>query len=105
MEPIDHNKRQWLDFLELLEKAFDKGFGDQIFQLLLTPDERDLFGTRVRIVKELMSGEMTQREMRSELKVGIATITRGSNCLKSASPELKAWLEQELLGNENEKSA
>lgn len=83
----------WRGFLDLCSKAKDQQELDSLFWLLLTPKERSEISTRCLIVRELLRGEKTQREMAQELKVSIAKITRGSNFLKMIGKDLRSLLQ------------
>jgi len=65
--------------------------------MLMTPDEREALVARVNIFCELLKGEMSQRQVSQMLGVGIATITRGSNELKSRSEQEKETLSKLIL--------
>jgi TrpR family transcriptional regulator, trp operon repressor len=84
----------WNDWLGLLATAKSPAELDTLMGLFLTPEERSAIGQRFRIVQALLQGQVSQREMAKTLGVSISKITRGSNQLKSISPELKAYLQQ-----------
>ena len=86
----------WWQFLELCAGLKNKNDLDELFTLLLTYDEREDIAGRYLIIRELLKGELTQREMADQLGVSIAKITRGSNFLKITGESLKKLFKSKM---------
>ncbi|ACY52558.1 trp operon repressor [Vibrio diabolicus] len=90
--------KDWQQIIELIRTSMDSEQDDMLLTMLMSRDERESLISRVNIINELLKGELSQRQISQMLGVGIATITRGSNELKSKSDEekdkLKVLLEQ-----------
>lgn len=82
----------WQHVIDLIKKAFQDNVQLDLFNLLLTHDECEALTTRVHIIEKLIAGNINQRTLKDHLRTGIATITRGSNNLKTLSPEFRKWL-------------
>ncbi|MCE0493217.1 trp operon repressor [Vibrio salinus] len=87
----------WQSFLELAKKSVESGQHEMLLTMLMTSDERAVLVSRINIFCELLKGELSQRQISQLLGVGVATITRGSNELKSISEEEKSVLSSLLL--------
>lgn len=83
----------WRGFLSLCSEAKGPKELDELLWLFLTAEERADIATRYLIVRELIRGEKSQREMSKDLGVSIAKITRGSNFLKMISKDLRRLLQ------------
>ncbi|AWX13172.1 Trp operon repressor [Mergibacter septicus] len=90
---ISRNLEQWQAFIQLLHQAFQEGKAEEVLMMLLTPDERNALGLRVQIIAQLLRKDIPQREIQHNLNTSAATITRGSNALKSIDPEFLAWVD------------
>ena len=89
--------QDWQQLMTLVQESAQQDQHVMLLTSLMTPDERDVLIARVNIFRELLKGELSQRQISQLLGVGVATITRGSNELKSKSEAEKAQLAQ-LLG-------
>ncbi|NGX37071.1 MAG: Trp operon repressor [Chlamydiae bacterium] len=86
----------WQGFLEICSKIhLAEEFG-RFLDLFLTIEEKELLASRYIIIKALLEGQLTQREISETYKVSIAQITRGSNALKVIEPALKEFLLKKL---------
>ena len=83
----------WQQFLKFCAKLKTAEQFDAFFELFLTINEREELLARFKIVKELLKGEKTQREIAEEHKVSIAKITRGSNQLKIIDEKFKKFIQ------------
>ena len=87
----------WSQLIDLVKQSADNDQHEMLLTMLMTPDEREALVARVNIFCELLKGEMSQRQVSQMLGVGIATITRGSNELKSRSEQEKETLSKLIL--------
>lgn len=71
---------------------------DQLFDLFFTLDEKEQLNARCLIVRALIDGKLTQRQIADELGVSISQITRGSNELKTVERPLSEYLKGQLQG-------
>jgi len=92
----DSTKDGWHNFLELCCKITDPDNLDRFFALFLTIEERETMASRYLIIRALLEGRLTQREIAEKYNVSIAQITRGSNALKIIEPTFKRNLETKL---------
>ena len=86
----------WSSFCELCSVFHDTDMIKEFFELILTTEEKFALSMRYQLVKELLKGDLPQREIAKKLKVSISKITRGSNQLKLHSSEFKKKLLQEM---------
>ncbi|UPQ87522.1 trp operon repressor [Vibrio sinaloensis] len=88
--------QEWQQILDLIKRSTESEQHEMLLTMLLTSDERDALVARVNIFRELLKGDLSQRQISQMLGVGIATITRGSNELKSKQDQEKQQLAQLL---------
>lgn len=93
VRPDYHN---WLQIIDLFKQATERDQHLMLLNMLMTADERDALIARVNILNELLKGNLSQRQISQMLRVGVATITRGSNELKNQSQQQRNTL-AELL--------
>ena len=93
---ISRNLEQWNAFLNMLKTPFEQGKEQDVLTLLLTADERDAVGLRLQIIAQLLDKNLPQREIQQNLNTSAATITRGSNMLKTMDPEFIDWIKNQL---------
>lgn len=90
--------QEWQQFMTLLKQAVQEDKVDALLSMLLTVDERSTLGLRLQITRELLNNQRPQREIQQQLNTSAATITRGSNMLKSVDPDILAWVSSKLNG-------
>ena len=89
-------EKDWKDFVKLCCKLKSEKDLENLFGLFFTLEEKELLASRYVVIKALLEGKLTQREINESCQVSISQITRGSNALKIIDPKLKKFLESQL---------
>ena len=83
----------WRGFIKLCRKGVKEGNLEELFELFLTLEEKEDLALRFQLIKDLLEGSKSQREISQDLQISISRITRGSNALKIIKPSLKEFLQ------------
>lgn len=86
----------WKEFVHLCSKAQTSKDLENLLNLFLTLEEKELLASRYLIIQALFDEKLTQREISEAHHVSISQITRGSNALKIIDRKLTKFLETEL---------
>ena len=90
------NPDGWHIFTQWCLASKNKKMLSALFDLLLTPEEKESIALRCLIIKELLQQKKTQREIATDLNVSTAKITRGSNELKRMPAFLIEFLHEKI---------
>jgi len=90
-------RAEWELVLEKVINHHDHSSLLDLFELLLTEDERSAIASRLKVFQGLLTGEMSQRQIAAEFQISIATITRCSNYLKSMTDEQREKIKLLIL--------
>ena len=90
------NDQDFLLFLELCLKTKKVGRLQQLFELFLTPEEKEHLASRMKIIKSLLEQKLSQREISEKMRVSISQITRGSNALKIIDDDLLKFIDNHV---------
>jgi TrpR family transcriptional regulator, trp operon repressor len=84
----------WKPFIDCCNKTNKNNKLDELLSIFLTHEERLAIADRYVIIKDLLDGELSQRELSRQRQVSIAKITRGSNVLKTMDEQTVNWLKK-----------
>ena len=87
--PKSNEAEGWKSFCELCTKYKNSTEISELFELMMTTEEKFALSMRYQLIKELLEGKISQRDISKKLSVSISKITRGSNSLKNVSSEFK----------------
>lgn len=90
-------KDGWSQFLQMCTEFDSPSEFKEFFDLFLTLEEKQDLARRFLLVRELLQGDKTQREIAKDLKLSISKITRGSNALKIVRGSLREFLKNHMM--------
>lgn len=89
-------QESWQAFIRLCAQYQRPEELEELFEFFFTVEEKEDLAGRYSLVKALLEGKRTQREIAKQLALSISKITRGSNALKIVTPKLKKALREKM---------